>query len=283
MAELKVRNLNFTYNNRNGVFDVNLHLSPGIYGLIGPNGAGKTTLIKLLTSLLDANSGEIRYDNKLVKDHKNEYRNLIGLMPQHNSGYEEFSASRFLYYIATIKGLNKQQANQTIQELVGIVGLNNDLDKKIKQYSGGMRQRLMFCSALIGHPKILILDEPTAGLDPKERIVMRNFISQLSQDKIVILATHVMQDIESIAKEIILIGDGRIIQQDSPNNLLNDITGYVCEATLSNTELEDFSKKYRISNVSKIQDKNFVRYLSSEKTESKVVPTLEDVYLKYFT
>jgi len=229
--------------------NVELLLEEGIYGLIGPNGSGKSTLIQMLVTLLTPTSGSILVDGEMVNSSSSWYSNQIGLMPQNMNGYAEFSVERFMYYMATLKGLNKKEAKKEIHELLENVNMLNNKDKKIKNLSGGMRQRLMFSQALLNSPKVLILDEPTAGLDPEERIRMRNFISKKSKGKIVIVATHVMQDIESIANAMILLKKGEVVKVDTPQNLLSSLEGKVFEKKIEESELEEYQTKYKISTI----------------------------------
>ncbi|WP_166667498.1 ABC transporter ATP-binding protein [Breznakia blatticola] len=264
--------------------EVNLDLEDGVYGLIGPNGSGKSTLINCITTLIKQTSGTITFNEKEVNQKYTEYQNSIGLMPQNIDGFDDFTGIRFLYYIATLKGLLKEDATTQINRLVKRVNLENVIHRKIKTYSGGMKQRLLFIQALLSNPKIIILDEPTAGLDPFERINLRNYISEISDGRIVIIATHVMQDIESIANSIILIRDGKVVKNGKPEELIQSIKPYVHEKMINESDLPEYRNKYKISSVSKLREGMFIRYLKEEATkQTQAIPSLEEVYLYYLT
>lgn len=283
MNELTVRHVTKQFGNLIAVNDVSFTMKSGIYGLIGPNGAGKSTLIKLLSTLLKQNSGDILYNGQDIVKLGKEYRSLIGVMPQNQKGYENFSANQFLYYMATLKNISKQEADKRIKQLALQVGLENDLDKKIKTYSGGMRQRLMFIQALLNDPKILILDEPTAGLDPYERIRLRNYISSISENKIIIIATHVMQDIETIANGIMFLNKGKLIYNGDTIHLMQQLQGKMFEAYVLDNELEVFQNKYKITSSIRTDKGIYIRYIDKDaNTANEVVPSLEDAYLYYF-
>lgn len=180
-------------------------LTPGVYGLLGPNGAGKSTLMNIITDNLNADGGEVVYDGENIKKLGKDYRAVLGYMPQQQGLYDDFTLNRFLWYMAALKGLKKKEAKEKITQLLETVNLTDAAHKKLGSFSGGMKQRALIAQALLNNPEILILDEPTAGLDPKERIRIRNFISEIAEDKIVLISTHVVSDIEFIAKEIILL------------------------------------------------------------------------------
>lgn len=218
--KLEVKKVTKCYGSRIALNHVNLELTNGIYGILGANGAGKSTLMNLLTDNVRRQEGSILLDGKEILSLGKQYRSKVGYMPQQMGIYEQFTGIAFLYYIAELKGISKKAAKQQIQYLLEKVNLKNEGHRKLGGYSGGMKQRILLAQALLGDPDILILDEPTAGLDPKERIRLRDFIQELSQNKIVLLATHIVSDIEFIAKEIILMKEGQIILVDTPNNLL---------------------------------------------------------------
>lgn len=211
--KLSVCNVSKAYGEKKALSDFSVEFEEGIYGLLGPNGAGKSTLMNILTDNISRDSGDILLDGKEILSMGREYRKLLGYMPQEQGLYEGFSARQYLYYVASLKGLKRKETKQQVEDKLKIVGLDAVAHKRIGGFSGGMKQRVMLASALIGNPKILIMDEPTAGLDPKERIRIRNFIEKLSEDRIVFIATHVVGDVESIAKEILLIKGGTLIQK----------------------------------------------------------------------
>ena len=281
MTLLEVKNVSKRYGKIEALKDVSFVLDKGIYGIIGPNGAGKSTLFKILTTSIEQSSGEILYDGKDISKEGALYRKKIGYMPQQHKSYDHLSAIQFLYYMAALKGITKQEAKSQIETLSKRVHLEDVLGRKIGSYSGGMRQRLMFIQALLGDPEIVLLDEPTSGLDPYERIVMRNHIFDIAQDKIVLIATHVMQDIEYIADELLLIRGGKLIQKNSSVILLEELNGLVCEKIVKEEELNVFIQSHKIARMTKTKEGIRVRYISKEKKEEALHADLEDLYLHY--
>lgn len=278
---LEVKNIYKSFQGVHALSDISFSLQEGIYGLIGANGAGKSTLFRILTTSVLPDKGNIICMDKPIQQHQEWYRSQIGYMPQNQKGYDHFTALQFLYYMAALKGLNKKDVKQQIQTLCSYVHLTKHLHRKLHTYSGGMKQRLMFMQVLLGNPKILLLDEPTAGLDPYERIVMRNLIFEVSQKKTVILATHVMQDIEYIADELLLLKKGKLLCQTSSMQLIEELKGYVHEVYIPNEKLHDFQRKHKIVRMVKTKEGVRVRYISKEKEEYAVEADLEDVYLHY--
>lgn len=258
----------------------------GVYGLLGANGAGKSTLMNLITQNLNLDSGNITWDGKDINSMGKDYRALLGYMPQQQNLYDNFTGEEFLWYMAALKGLDKKQAVRSINSLLETVNLERVRFKKIHTYSGGMKQRLLIAQALLNDPDILIMDEPTAGLDPKERIRIRNFISEIASGKIVILATHVISDVEFIAKEILLLRQGELIRQGEPRQLLQDLSGMVWNVYMDESELKRYEEAgTKIVNLTYAGEKICARILSGSKPELGTVkearPTLEDVYLYY--
>lgn len=211
--ELVIDRVSKQYKNKIAADRISLKLQPGVYGLLGANGAGKTTLMRIICGILKPDSGTVSLDGQEAA--AEEYRAELGYLPQDFGYYPEFTGQEFLMYMAALKGLNKAQAKRKIKELAEIVALQDVIKKKIKTYSGGMKQRLGVAQALLNDPKLLVLDEPTAGLDPKERVRFRNLIAELGKENIVLLSTHIVSDIEHIADTVLMMKDGQVIYQDA--------------------------------------------------------------------
>lgn len=216
---LELCNISKKYKEKIALNDVSLKLDNGIYGLLGPNGAGKSTLMNIITGNLEPTEGTIKWEGKEVKELGSNYRSLLGYAPQQQGMYETFSGRRFLSYMATLKGIPKSSMEDEINRVLLYVNMVEKSNQKIGTYSGGMKQRILIAQAIIGNPKLVILDEPTAGLDPKERVRIRERIAELSKNKIILVSTHVVSDIESIAKKIILIKTGKIIDYANVRSL----------------------------------------------------------------
>lgn len=218
--ELVIKNLTKRYGEKLALDGFSYSFTPGIYGILGANGAGKTTLMNLITDNVKRDEGEILWDGKEILSLGAAYRALLGYMPQQQGMYPDFSAREFLLYMAELKGLPRKAAEVQIGELLRVTGLSDVAHRRLGGFSGGMKQRVLLCQALLGDPKILILDEPSAGLDPKERLRIRNHIAELAEDRIVFLTTHIVSDIESIAKDVLLMKAGRILTHGAPEELL---------------------------------------------------------------
>ncbi len=199
---------------------VDLIFTPGLYGLLGPNGAGKSTLINIITGTINQSSGKVLYNNKTTRKLNTDYRRVLGYMPQQQTLYESFTGREFLAYMCALKEISSAIAPQEVDRVAALVNLTQQLDKRLLAYSGGMKQRLLAANALLGMPEILVLDEPTAGLDPKERVRLRNLMAEMAKTAIVILATHVVSDVESVADRIILLKSGEVVDNDSPEKLI---------------------------------------------------------------
>ena len=285
--ELQIKNVSKSYGkSKRALDDFSLTLTPGVYGLLGANGAGKSTLMNILTDNLSADTGKILWDGEDIRRLGKRYRSLIGYMPQQQGLYDSFTANRFLWYMAALKGLKKKDAKKQITELLNIVSLKNDAHKRLGDYSGGMKQRVLIAQALLGEPKLLILDEPTAGLDPKERIRIRSFISEIAADKIVILVTHVVSDIECIADRIILMKNGRLIKDDTSSDLISSVADKVFEKKCSKEELPEFQRIYSCGNVLQRDNGLVFRVVGEECPEGfckcQGELSLEEMYLYYF-
>lgn len=283
--KLHFENLAMNYGKVQALIDVNLTLTEGIYGLLGPNGAGKSTLMNILTGNIRATSGRILLDNCDITTMGRDFRSKIGYMPQQQFFYPSFTAERFLYYFASLRGMNKKTASERIIYLMDSLDLTDIRHRQIKNLSGGMKQRLLFAQAVLANPDILILDEPTAGLDPKQRIAMRNLIGQLALHKIVIISTHIVSDIEFAAKELILLQQGRVIRQDTPSNLLQEINEQIWELIVPEEQLSSIRNFGQICSVARAENGILVRLLCKEQPELpswKGRASLDDVYLSYF-
>lgn len=234
MSRLEIEHLSKSYqkNKRPALADFNYSFSDGIYGLLGPNGAGKSTLMNMIVGNLKPDCGSIRYEGQEILSLGRMYRKIIGFMPQQQQLYEQFTVKRFLFYFAALKNLDQATAVRRITELLRLVSLSDVAGKRLNALSGGMKQRVLFCVALLSDPKVLILDEPTAGLDPKERMNIRNYLSEIASDKTIILATHVISDIEQIAKETIFLRDGETVLSGRPEEVMREVSGHIWEVEI---------------------------------------------------
>lgn len=281
---LMVQNVEKKFKDFQALEAVNLEFTNGIYGLLAPNGAGKTTLIKMLTTLIFPTSGEILYGGKNIVEMDADYRELIGYLPQEFGYYKNYSPTTYLMYLAALKGIETSKAKGKIIELLKMVALDDVAHKKMRKFSGGMIQRVGIAQAMLNDPKILILDEPTAGLDPKERVRFRNLLTQLGQDRIIILSTHIVPDVESIAKEIIMIKDKKVQHRDTISNICNLLKDRVFEFHVTYDEIDDFRKEYYSLSEKQEADKTKVRFISDDHHPDwqPVAPSLEDVFLHVF-
>lgn len=281
--ELLVKNINKTYGkNKRALCDVNMCFTPGIYGLLGPNGSGKSTLMNIITDNLKADKGIVCYNGKTIQELKKSYREKIGYMPQQQAIYDNFTGEEFMWYMAALKGLDKHQAKTRIENLISMVNLSGEKNKKIGSYSGGMKQRILIAQALLNDPDILIMDEPTAGLDPTERIRIRNFLSEISENKIIIIATHIVSDIEFVAKEIILLKQGEVIDHGSPQQLLEKLEGKVYEVEVDLDE-EYHQEGANIVNIKMGSTGKIYRVISEHEPDGhkfqQVKAGLEELYM----
>ena len=289
---LTINNISKSYGTNLALNGFSATLDAGIYALLGPNGSGKSTLMNILTDNLKADSGEITYTDgtgnaENVLDMGVRFREKLGFMPQYPGLYPNFTVERFMWYMAALKGLSKAQSQQQIPEILAAVELDDVPKRKIGALSGGMKQRLTLAQAVLGDPEILILDEPTAGLDPKQRIAIRNYISKIAFNKIVLIATHVVPDIEFIAKDIIMLKKGVIVDNAPPHELVKKIDGGVWLVPCAESEVQAMQDKFRVTNIARDEQTGEVllrvlAYTMPTERARTVAPTLEDYYLHVF-
>lgn len=272
------------YGNHTAVEDISINMENGLYGMLAPNGAGKTTLIKMITTLLLPTSGEILYNGMNIWEMGTVYRDLVGYLPQQFGYYKNNTPTQYLNYLACLKKMPKKQASERIAELLEMVGLSDVAHKKMKKFSGGMLQRVGIAQAMLNDPKILILDEPTAGLDPKERVRFRNIISALGKDRIVILSTHIVSDIESIANQVIMIKNQHLYQMDTVDAICGMLKGNIYELEILYEDFEDFEQEYQVLSARQESGHMLVRYYverEEDNPKNAVLcnANLEDVFL----
>lgn len=283
--KLSFENISKLYGDTVALQQIDLTLGSGVYGLLGPNGAGKTTLMRIMTDLLAPSTGRVLLDGQDIAVMGAAFRKKLGYLPQDFGVYPNFTAEQFLLYIARLKGLSKFEAKRQTDDLLRMVGLEDKKQKKLKGFSGGQRQRVGIAQALLGDPEILVLDEPTAGLDPEERIRFRGIISDLSQQKLVLLSTHIVSDLEAVANEIILLRKGVVLEMQKPASLLEQLNGQVWLVTVPAADEAALTKQYTCSNVMHTDGKSVIRLLSESAPRPDAVPTapnMEDLYLYYF-
>lgn len=281
---LEIKNVTKSFENAVVLNDISIVLEPGIYGLLGANGSGKTTLMRIICGIIKANKGVVIYNGEETNKKPDSFRTILGFLPQDFRYYPDFTGFKFLLYMAALKGLESQFAKKKCTELLNLVGLENVKSKKIKKYSGGMKQRLGIAQAMINDPKVLILDEPTVGLDPKERVRFRNLISSFSKEKIVILSTHIVSDVEYIADEILILNNRKIVNRGSATELVKEIEGQVWECFIQDSFIDELTAKHLVSNQKHETQGTVLRIISKEvptENAKRVQPTLEDLYLYY--
>ena len=279
---LETCNLSKAYKGVQALKDFNLMLTPGILGLLGPNGAGKSTLMRMLATITTPTEGTIRWNGRDVVKEPEALRPALGYLPQDFGVYPNLSGQEFLEYMAAIKGMSGEKARQKISDLLDLVNLREAARRPLGGYSGGMRQRVGIAQALLNDPQLLIVDEPTVGLDPEERVRFRNLLSDLSGERIVILSTHIVSDVESTATDIVIIHKGYLKVHARPEQLLKQMEGYVWEWTASSQELPLLKKQFLISSTLRRMEGVEVRVISTTQPYSEarsVTPNLEDVYL----
>lgn len=284
--ELRLDRLTKQFGSAIAVDRLSATLTPGVYGLLGANGAGKTTLMRMICDVLKPTSGSVVWNGAPIERLGERYRSVLGYLPQDFGYYPDFSALDFMLYLSALKGLDSKAAKRRSMELLDLVGLKNVAKRKVKTFSGGMKQRLGIAQAVINDPQVLVLDEPTAGLDPKERVRFRNLISALAQDKVVILSTHIVSDVEYIADEILIMRAGQIVASGTIEEILAQVSGVVWECVVTPREADVMSARMAVGNVRYDHAAMaIVRIVSDTAPHSSarlVEPTLEDVYLYIF-
>ena len=285
--QLEIRHLTKHYGEVRALEDISFTLRPGVTGLLGANGAGKSTLMKLMTDDIRRTEGEILWDGTDILKMGAKWRALIGYTPQLQGLYDDFSARRFLHYMGALKGMKRRSVKEETEELLRVVNLKDAAHRKLGTFSGGMRQRVLLAASLLGSPQVLILDEPTAGLDPEERIRLRNYIADLARDRIVLLATHVVSDIACIAQKVMLMQSGRLLKFAEPDELLADAEGKIGQFSGTYEEIRALQKTYPRGEIVQ-QREQFILRIAADPLPESCTPvtdavTLEDVchlYLK---
>ena len=285
MLELTLEGVTKKYGDKKAVSGVSCTLGQGVYGLLGANGSGKTTLLRMICGILEATEGTVRYGGSAIGKLGADYRRVLGYLPQDFGYYPEFTAKRFLLYLAALKAMPKEEAEARTEELLEMVELTREKGKKIKTFSGGMIRRLGIAQGLLNSPEILILDEPTAGLDPRERIRFRNIISSLSKCRTVILSTHIVSDVEYIADEILLMKEGALLATGDMGRMLEMVRGKVWECIVKPEDTERYQAYFNVSNLRNTEEGVRLRIVSDTRPMEEAQPAdpdLEDVYLYHF-
>ena len=284
--QLVIEHVSKKYGNKLALSDFRLCLDSDILGLLGPNGAGKSTLMKILATLIRPTEGKVTFNGINIIDKPLALRKDLGYLPQDFGVYPNLNAIEFLEYMAAVKGLSMKSARRRIQDLLEALNLAQDAKRKIGGYSGGMKQRVGIAQALLNDPKVLIVDEPTVGLDPEERIRFRNLLANMATGRIIILSTHIVSDVESLASQIAIISKGKLLQHALPEDLLKEMEHKVWECTVPSRQLPDVQQSYVVSRAFQRSDGMHVRIISDHRPfpeAEMIAPTLEDAYLYYIS
>lgn len=282
-AKIILKDVSKFYGKKQALNNINLEIEKGMFGLLGRNGAGKTTLMKSIATLLSVSSGNIIVCGINVNE-ASKIRGMIGYLPQDFSMYSNMSVYEAMDYLGVLSGLDKKTRKERIPSLLSKVNLNNNMKTKVKAMSGGMRRRLGIAQAILHNPKVLIVDEPTAGLDPEERVRFRNLLSEIAEERIVILSTHIVGDIESTCENIAVMDEGKIIFKGTVTELLDKANGNIYEAKISRVEVEDIKKKYIVTNLLMMSTEANIRFIAKDKSEvfkgaEVTLPNVEDAYM----
>lgn len=283
--ELRLQSINKHFKQKHVLRDVSLTFTPGIYSFLGANGSGKTTLMRIIINVLRPSSGEVLWNGKEITALGEEYRDLLGYVPQNIGFYPNMKVQSFLEYVGALKGLDKKSARTKIEYWLKEVNLYEERHQKIKKLSGGMKQRVGIAQAMLNDPKILILDEPTAGLDPKERIRFRSLIAGLSVNRIVLYTTHIASDLEGLTDYVCIVKEGKLEQLDRPEEVLQTLQGKVWESIVEAEDLLRIQEEFKVGAIEKTGGKIRVRIYHQEQPlegAQRIEPTLEDIYLYYF-
>ena len=284
--ELQIEHVSKHFKDKKAVNDVSLKITSGVWGLLGANGSGKTTLMRIVAGIMEPTSGQVLYEGLPIQTLGESYRDIFGYLPQEFGFYPEFTVRDYLEYVAALKGLTRQDTKRKLEELLEKLALTDIQKKKITKLSGGMKRRVGIAQALMNDPQVLVLDEPTSGLDPGERVRFRNLLSELAQDRIVLISTHIVSDIEYIATQNAVMKDGQIIAVGTTEELVRLVEGKVWECIIPVTDLQKYEMYFRIVNL-RNEENNHVslRYLSEQPCIAGSVPAsprLEDLYLWMF-
>lgn len=284
--ELFLNHISKKYKDKTAVDDVTLRITPGVWGLLGANGAGKTTLMRMIAGIMRPTAGQVEYDGLPIGELGAAYRDRFGYLPQEFGFYPEFTVKDYLYYVAALKGLKKREARRKTEELLAQMTLTEVRNKKIVKLSGGMKRRVGIAQALLNEPEILVLDEPTSGLDPGERVRFRNLLSEFAQDRIVLISTHIVSDVEYIAMQNAIMKDGRIIARGTTEELIRQVDGKVWSGRIPESRLLEYERRLRIVNLKNEEGGQIsLRYLAEApqiEGSISVPPRMEDLYLWLF-
>ena len=283
--ELSLDRLTKHYGSKIAVDCVSARLTPGVYGLLGANGAGKTTLMRMLCAILEPTSGQVCWDGTEAVAMGAAYRNVLGYLPQDFGYYPSYTAAEFLAYIAALKGIPRAAAQRRIRQLLATMGLQAAAHKKLRTFSGGMKQRVGIAQALLNDPQILVLDEPTAGLDPKERVHLRNLLADYAGDRIVLLSTHIVSDVEAIADQVLVMKAGRFILRGTVPELVRQAEGKVWELTVPADRVRLWQERTTVVNLRHEGDRAVLRLIADQRPDQQAAPcapTMEDLYLYHF-
>ncbi len=284
--ELYLDHISKKYKDKTAVDDVTLRITPGVWGLLGANGAGKTTLMRMIAGIMRPTAGQVEYDGLPIGELGAAYRDRFGYLPQEFGFYPEFTVKDYLYYVAALKGLKKREARRKTEELLAQMTLTEVRNKKIVKLSGGMKRRVGIAQALLNEPEILVLDEPTSGLDPGERVRFRNLLSEFAQDRIVLISTHIVSDVEYIAMQNAIMKDGRIIARGTTEELIRQVDGKVWSGRIPENRLLEYERRLRIVNLKNEEGGQIsLRYLAEApqiEGSISVPPRMEDLYLWLF-